>query len=102
MTKRLLGKTELEDVVWGSTLLGAGGGGSPRDGLKLVQEINNAVTLVDPADLPEDANTVTVAGMGAPTVISEKGFGPEAIFAYEAIKNMAAVGGIKLAYLIPI
>jgi len=102
MAKRLLGKTELEDMTWGSTLLGAGGGGSPRDGLNLVKEMKNEVTLVDPADLPEDANTVTVAGMGAPTAISEKGFGPEAMFAYDAIKNMAAVGGINLAYLIPI
>jgi len=99
MAKRLLGKAEMEDITWGSTLLGSGGGGSPKDGLKLIKEMENEVTLLDPADLPESANTVVVAGIGAPKVISERGFGPEAIFAYEAIKNMTAVGGVKIDYL---
>jgi len=101
MTKRLLGKEELEDIVWGSTILGAGGGGSPHDGLTLVQQIKNEVVVFDVEDLPENANAVVVAAIGSPKVMIERGFGPEAVFAYEAIKNMAAVGGINLAYLMP-
>ncbi|MCK4368132.1 MAG: DUF917 domain-containing protein [Dehalococcoidales bacterium] len=101
MAKRILGKAELEDVTWGSTLLGAGGGGSPHDGLNLVKEMENEVTLLDPADLPESATAVVVAGIGAPKAISERGFGPEAIFAYDAMKNMTAVGGVKIDYLMP-
>ena len=99
MTKRLLGKKELEDIVWGSALLGAGGGGSPYDGLKLVEQIENKIEIYDVAELPESASAVIVAGIGAPKAMLEKGFGPEAITAYEAIKNMAAVGGVNLAYL---
>ncbi len=101
MTKRLLGKEELEDIVWGSTILGAGGGGSPHDGLNLVKQIKSKVVVFDVEDLPENANAVVVAGIGSPKAMIEKGFGPEAVFAYEAIKNMAAVGGIDLAYLMP-
>jgi uncharacterized protein len=101
MAKRLLGKEELEDIVWGSTILGAGGGGSPRDGLNLVKQIINQVTIFDVEDLPENAKAVVVAGIGSPKAMIEKGFGPEAEFAYEAIKNMAAVGGISVAYLMP-
>lgn len=98
---RLLGKAEIEDIVWGSALLGAGGGGSPYDGLNLVKEMENEIVLLDPADLPESANAVMVAGIGAPRAMSEKGFGPEAIFAYEAIKNITMVGGVNLTYLMP-
>jgi len=101
MAKRLLGKQELEDITWGSTLLGAGGGGSPHDGLNMVKEMKNKVTLLDPADLPESANAVAVAGIGAPKAIAEKGFGPEAVFAYEAMRNVTALGGVKIDYLMP-
>jgi len=75
MAKRLLGKEELEDIVWGSTILGAGGGGSPRDGLNLVKQIINQVTIFDVEDLPENAKAVVVAGIGSPKAMIEKGFG---------------------------
>ncbi len=101
MARRLLGKTVLEDIVWGSTIFGAGGGGSPRDGLNLVKQIENEIEMFNIEDLPDRANAVVVAGIGSPKVMIEKGFGPEAVFAYEAIRNMAAVGGINLAYLMP-
>ncbi len=101
MAKRILGKAELEDVTWGSTLLGAGGGGSPREGLKLVKEMENEITLLDPADLPESANAVAVAGLGSPKAFAEKGVGPEIILAFEALRNMTAVGGMKIDYLMP-
>jgi len=101
MAKRLLGKEELEDIVRGSTILGAGGGGSPHDGLNLIKQIKKEVVIFDIEDLPENGNAVVVAGIGSPKAMIEKGFGPEAVFAYEAIKNMAAVGGIDLAYLMP-
>jgi len=94
--KRLLGKKELEDIVWGATLLGAGGGGSPREGLELIKDMKNEVELFAPEDLPERANAVMVAGIGSP-----KGFGPEAISAYEAIKKVTSIGGLEISYLMP-
>jgi hypothetical protein len=102
MGKRILNKPELENIVWGSTLLGAGGGGSASIGLHLVNEIKNPVTLIDPADLPDNARTATVAGMGSPKVLLEKGFGIEALFAFDALKSMTALGGINLGSLMPV
>jgi len=93
MAKRLLGKAELEDIVWGATLLGSGGGGPPSNGLEVIKKMENKVTLVDPADCPDSANAVIVAGMQA--------VGLEAfIFVYEAMKNITAVGGVNLDYLL--
>jgi len=99
MAKRMLGKTEIEDIAWGSTLLGAGGGGSARMGLELFKEMKAEVTLLDPSDLPDNATAVTVAGIGSPKAITEKKFGPEAIYAYDAMKTMASVGGLDVNYL---
>ncbi len=105
MTKRLLGKEELENIAWGATVFGAGGGGPCQLGLGLIKNMENEVELFDPADLPKNANVVQVGGIGAPRVASEKPFGPEAINAYEAIKKMASVGGTDIAtikkYLVP-
>jgi len=99
--KRLLGKKELEDIVWGATLLGAGGGGSPKEGLKLIEDMENKVALFSPEDLPEKENAVMVAGIGAPKTFAERSFGPEAISAYEAIKKVASIGGVQISYLMP-
>lgn len=105
MTKRLLGKEELENIAWGATIFGAGGGGPCQLGLGLIKNMENEVELFDPADLPKNANVVQVGGIGAPRVAYEKPFGPEAINAYEAIKKMASVGGTDIAtikkYLVP-
>ena len=98
---RILRKAELLDIAQGATVLGAGGGGSPRNGLKLIQDMKNEIELFDLEELPERANAVAVAGIGAPKVMLEKGFGPEAIYAYEAIKNVASIGGVEISYLMP-
>ena len=82
-------------------MLGAGGGGSPHDGLRLIEDMENEVELIDPDELPENAVAVMVAGIGAPKVLAEKKFGPEAIFAFEAMKNITAIGGVKIEYLMP-
>jgi len=105
MTKRLLGKTELEDIAWGATLLGSGGGGSIRSGLMLIAQIENEVTLLDPVDLPESANAVSVCSIGAPRALfpelTKKRTVDSAILAYEVMKNVTALGGVRIDYLIP-
>lgn len=101
MAQKALNKQSLEDIVWGSTILGAGGGGSPYDGLKLVEKIENEVMLLNVEDLPEIAHAVVVAGIGAPKAMLEKGFGPEAVLAFDTIKNITAIGGTRIDYLMP-
>ena len=102
MAARKLGKSELKDIVWGSTLLGAGGGGALENGLSLVEEIREPVLMVDPSDLHDDSYAVSIAGIGSPKALVEKGFNIEAVHAYDAIKNMTAMGGSNVTHLIPV
>ncbi len=58
---------DCEDFVRGLCFMGAGGGGRPQLGLKLLLdqlEAGREIEWVDVDSLPEDAWTVTVAGMG--------------------------------------
>jgi len=60
-------RQECEDFVRGLCFRGAGGGGGPTGGLKLLLdqlEAGREIEWVDLASLPDDAWTVTVAGMG--------------------------------------
>lgn len=66
---RKLGRKELENIVIGAGLLGAGGGGSTAEGLKLVErvlELGSAVELADVGELPDEAWGAVIAGMGSP------------------------------------
>ena len=60
-------KQECEDLVRGLCFRGAGGGGRPRAGLRLLLdqlEAGHEIEWVDVDSLPDEAWTVTVAGMG--------------------------------------
>ena len=75
---RLIGLEDVEDIALGASLLGAGGGGDPYVGkLAAMAAIRECgpVTLLDADEVPDDAFVVPSAGMGAPTVLTEKGFG---------------------------
>jgi uncharacterized protein len=72
---RWLNEAGLDDLVIGSTILGAGGGGDPYIGRLLALDAirrSGPVQLVALADVPDDAQVACVAAMGAPTVIAEK------------------------------
>ena len=86
---RELNLADLDDMALGATLLGAGGGGDPYIGrLMAVQAIETygAVQIVEPSELDPDGLVVTVAGIGAPTVLIEKPpAGPEFVGAALAL-----------------
>lgn len=101
---RVLGIESIRDVVTGATFLGAGGGGSPEDGLKLVDkifEIAPGIELASPEEVPDNAHVAMIAGIGAPKALGERGFDVEAIYAFEALERIYALTGIKLSYLMP-
>lgn len=70
-----IGVSEIEDIAVGATILGTGGGGDPYIG-KLMAisalEENGPVSLLDPAEVPDDALIIPTAMMGAPTVMIER------------------------------
>lgn len=67
---------DIDDIAAGAAILGCGGGGDPYVGALMTQQSLRAagapVTLVAPADLPDDALVVVIAGIGAPPVLIEK------------------------------
>ena len=66
----------LDDLAAGAAILGTGGGGDPQVGKLLassaIHRSGRAVTVVDVDEVPDDAVIVSLAVMGAPTVITEK------------------------------
>lgn len=66
---------DLDEMVLGATLLGTGGGGDPyiaRLMARQAMEDYGSINIVSPSELDPDGLVLTVAVIGAPTVISEK------------------------------
>ncbi|MCS7135851.1 MAG: DUF917 domain-containing protein [Nitrososphaerota archaeon] len=99
---RILREKELKDIVYGATLLGAGGGGSPENGMQLVKsilEISEEVKMVSPEEVPDYSMIAVVAGMGAPEVLLKRGWRNEDI---PALRLLEQVIGRKMDYIIAI
>jgi DUF917 family protein len=72
---RTLGEDQLEALALGAAVLGTGGGGDPYIGKLMARQAIaelGPVTVLDPADIPDDALCAMSAVMGAPTVLVEK------------------------------
>ena len=93
---------DLKDVVIGATLLGSGGGGSPENGLMLVNEIAKVTDKIEfygPEEVQDSDYIATVACMGAPKAFKEKGFRGEPLYAFDGLYKLYEVAGIKFKYL---
>jgi uncharacterized protein len=88
---RLVTERDLDDLARGAAVLGTGGGGNPYIGKLMAQGAlreRGPVTLVEAAEVPDDALVVQSAMMGAPTVMVEKlPSGEEANRAFEALQT---------------
>ena len=71
-------QVDIEEIHWiaeGAQVLGAGGGGSAYQGglaLRRHMRLGARVTVLDAAELADDAQGTVVTGMGAPTVAMER------------------------------
>lgn len=73
---RRLIASDIPDIALGSSLLGAGGGGDPYIGGLIAQQALNKVggiDLYDAEEVPDDWLVATIGGVGAPSVLAEKG-----------------------------
>ncbi|MFC4950450.1 DUF917 domain-containing protein [Pseudonocardia sp. GCM10023141] len=114
MTMREITVDDVEDIASGAAILGTGGGGDPYIGRLLAAAAlreHGPVRLVPLAEVPDDAEVLTVAMMGAPTVMVEKlpsgdqvGLAPRALATYLGRKlthiACAEAGGVNS--LIPV
>ncbi len=95
---------DLRDIAIGATFLGAGGGGSPENGLKLVDEIGKVtseINVVTPDEISDNEYVAMIAGMGSPVALKEKGFGPEAINAFDGLQKIYGWLGVEFKYIMP-
>ncbi len=66
---RYLEKKHLQNIVLGAGLLGAGGGGSVKEGMKLVDKVleyGPQVELISIDEIQDDSWGAVIAGMGSP------------------------------------
>lgn len=93
---------DLRDILKGATFLGAGGGGSLSDGLKLLDKLPSTVTGIElfpvTAMKPEDS-AVFVAGIGSPKAFQDRQDFDEAITAFRAMQREIAAEGRSLSYI---
>jgi DUF917 family protein len=92
-----LGAADVDPLVVGLQLLGSGGGGDPRHGLRRALAADG-VTLHDPADLG-DAPVVAVGMLGATRVFAEKLPSGQEITL--AVRALARWTGVTPAALMP-
>lgn len=72
---RYLEEAELDDLALGATLLGTGGGGDPFVARIVAGQAirdHGPIKIMGVDELDDDALVVTIAGVGAPTVLIEK------------------------------
>ena len=91
----------LPDFLRGTAFLGTGGGGDPYvGGLILRQKLEEGadITIMDPMELDDDDFVVSIANMGAPTVMVEKI--PSAHAMVECLRSIEREKGRKADALI--
>lgn len=97
---RSITRADMDDVIQGAALLGAGGGGSPDNAAKIADDAFDevdTVELVDPSSVPDGARAVVTGGMGSP----EKSKGPEAREELFAVERLEATLGEEYDHLLP-
>lgn len=97
-----LNKKDIKNVLYGATFLGSGGGGSLKDGLRLLEgfsEEDVKLELLSPSDMEDGAYAASVGGIGAPSAMIENHFGDESIYAYEGMQKAAFFSGKDIKYV---
>ena len=104
---RVLKEKEIQEVLYGATLLGAGGGGSLQYGLDMIEELKKdgkevSIKLLSPEELADEEYAAMIAGLGSPVAMLDNTngmFGPEAIAAFKAFQKAYAAEGKTVKYL---
>jgi DUF917 family protein len=88
-------------MIYGAALLGAGGGGSITQGLKIIKEITDSgkeVLIADPSEVSHEELAVVSAGMGSP-LAAKHGWRNEHLPAFDLLEKFL---GRRISYVVPI
>lgn len=103
---RELRRTELTDIVYGSSFYGGGGGGSREEGLALIEAIYREdpdafIRMIDITEMEEDPDVVSVmvAALGSPVATKGKTFQDESVNAVKGMREEAKFQGKDLRYV---
>ena len=104
---RVLKEKDILEVLYGATLLGAGGGGSLKFGIDMMEELKKegkdiSIKLLSPEEIGDDEYAAMVAGLGSPVAMLDNKngmFGPDAIYAFKAFQKAYAMEGKTVKYL---
>lgn len=104
---RKLYEQDIVEILYGATLLGAGGGGSLKMGLDMLDGLKKAgekieLDLLDLDEIGDDEYAAMVAGLGSPVAMLDPNqpmFGPDAVYAFKAFQKAYKVEGKECKYL---
>jgi len=98
---KVLTDKDLESIILGSTFLGAGGGGSAKEGKHLKgkrDEVGRQSKIESLENIDDDAIVAVCGGMGSPIVALKEGLDVQLIYAIDALEEYL---GKKIDYIIP-
>ena len=98
---RTIGREQMLDISVGGGFLGAGGGGSVREGAKLVDRIlqfGTGVELASADEIDDEAWGAVIAGMGSPVASRSN---PRTYSPTWAMETLAEAMGFEAAFVIP-
>ena len=104
---RKLYEQDIIEILYGATLLGAGGGGSLKQGLDMLEGLKKAgevieLDLLDLDEIGDNEYAAMVAGLGSPVAMLDPDqpmFGPDAVNAYRAFQKAFLTEGKECKYL---
>ncbi|WP_026942750.1 DUF917 domain-containing protein [Hellea balneolensis] len=97
-----IGLHNLDDFAYGAAFMGTGGGGDPYLGKLFIRQAlleHGQPTIMDLADVSDEAKIFCVAMMGAPTILIEKMFSMEDLDL--AVRSLENKLGYKADIIIP-
>lgn len=100
---RIIREQELSNIIIGAGFMGAGGGGSPKDGHRLLDELRSLnkaeVTLINYKEMKDNEWAVMVAEFGSPKAFMEAKSFPETIKSFTLMQEIAAQSAKKITHL---
>ena len=104
---RKLYEQDIREILYGATLLGAGGGGSLSQGLGMLDHLVETgetleLDLLEIDEIGDNEYACMVAGLGSPVAMLDPNmplFGPDAVYAFKAFQKAFQAEGKNLKYL---